>query len=128
MTAAVISFRQVVATGFFARTLLSDQPVFEPLRLIQAARPVTGLRVIEDVSTALRHNREEEIALPKLKEELAIHPGIGVHQLDRVTELFVAFPHTLDLDDPYVLLCLHDLPRKDVLGMVETCFGRNGSA
>jgi hypothetical protein len=83
--------------------------------------------MIEDVSTALRHDREKKIALPKFKKELAIHPGIDIHQLDCVTELFVALPHTLDLDDPYVLLCLDDLPRKDVLGMVETCFGRNRS-
>ena len=66
--------------------------------------------------------------MPKLKKELAIHPGIDVHQLDRVTELFVAFPHPLDLDEPYVVLCFHDLSRKDILGAVETFFGRAGTA
>jgi hypothetical protein len=84
--------------------------------------------VIKDVSTALRQNREKEIALPKFKKELAIHPGIYVHQLDRATELLVAFPHTIDLNEPYVVLCFHDLPRKDILGAVEACFGRAGRA
>jgi hypothetical protein len=84
--------------------------------------------VIKDVATALRQNREKEIALPELKIELAIHLGIDVHQLDRVTELFVAFPHTLDVNEPYVVLCLHDLPREDILGVVEPCCGRDGIA
>jgi hypothetical protein len=84
--------------------------------------------VKEDVSAALRQNREKEIALPEFEIKLAIHPGIDVHQLDRVTELFVAFPHTLDVDEPYVVLRFHDLPRKDVLGAAETCFGRAGNA
>jgi len=86
------------------------------------------LRVIEDFSTAFRQNRKKEIALPKFKKELAIHPGIDVHQLDRAMELFVAFPYTLDRNEPYVLLCSHDLARKHVLGAVETCFGSAGSA
>jgi hypothetical protein len=84
--------------------------------------------VIEDLSAALRQNREKDIALPKFEEELAIHPGIDVHQLDRVTELLVTFPHALDFNEPDVVLCVHDLPGKDVLGAVETFFGRAGSA
>jgi hypothetical protein len=86
------------------------------------------LRVIKDFPTALRQDREKEIALPKLKRELAIHPGIHVHQLDGVTEIFTAFPHTIHLDEPYVVLCVHDLTRKDILGAVETFCGRAGSA
>ena len=82
----------------------------------------------EDFPTALRQNRKEEIALPQFKIELAIHLGIDVHQLDRVTELFVAFPHTLDVNEPYVVLCLHDLAAEDELRVVETCFGRDGIA
>jgi hypothetical protein len=84
--------------------------------------------VKEDFSTALRQNREEEIALPQFKIELAIHPGIDIHQLDRATELFVALPHTLDVNEPYVVLCLHDLPGEDKLRVVETCLGSNGIA
>jgi hypothetical protein len=81
--------------------------------------------VIKDVSTALRQNREKEVALSEFKIELAIHLGIDVHQLDRVTELLVALPHTLDFHEPYVVLCFHDLPREDILGVVEPCFGRD---
>jgi hypothetical protein len=84
--------------------------------------------VIEDLSAALRQNREKDIALPKFEEELAIHPGIDVHQLDRATELFVALPHTLDVNEPYVVFCLHDLPGEDKLRVVETCLGSNGIA
>jgi ribosomal protein L1 len=84
--------------------------------------------VIEDVSTALRQNREKEIALPELKVELAIHLGIDVHQPDRATELVVAFPHTLDFNEPYMVLCFHDLAREDILGVVEPFGGRNGIA
>lgn len=84
--------------------------------------------MIEDFSTALRDNREEEIALPKFKRELAIHPGINVHQLNGVTELLVTFPHTLDFNEPDVVFCVHHLPRKDILGAVETFFGRVGRA
>ena len=95
---------------------------------MQASRPVTGLWVIEDFSTALRDNREKEIALPKFKRELAIHPGINVHQLNRVTELLVTFPYTLDFNQPDVVLCIHDLPSKNILGAVEPIFGRVGRA
>jgi hypothetical protein len=84
--------------------------------------------VIKDFSTALRQDREKEIALPEFERELAIHPGIYVHQLDRVTEIFAALPHTIHLNEPYVVLCVHDLPREDILGAVETFFGRVGSA
>jgi hypothetical protein len=84
--------------------------------------------VIKDVSPALRQDREKEIALPKPEKELAIHPGIDVHQLDDVTELFMAFPHTLDLNEPYVVLCLDDLAGEHILGAVEAGFGRDGIA
>jgi hypothetical protein len=84
--------------------------------------------VIKDFSTALRQDREKEIALPEFERELAIHPGIYVHQLDRVTEIFAAFPHTIGLNEPHVALGVHDLTRKDILGAVEAFFGRAGSA
>jgi len=82
----------------------------------------------EDFPTALRQNRKEEIALPKFKIELAIHPGIDVHQLDPVTDLFAALPHAFDVNEPYVVLCLHNLPAEHKLRVIEACLGRDGIA
>jgi hypothetical protein len=84
--------------------------------------------VIKDVSTALRHDREKKITLPKLERELAVHLRVNVHQLDLASELFLTFPHALDLDEPYVVPCLDDLAGKHILGPIEAGFGRDGIA
>ena len=97
-------------------------------RRLQGFCPVADLRVIKYVSTALRQNREEKIALPKLEKELAVYGGIDVHQLDGATELFMLLPHALDLNLPGVRLCFHDLPGKYILGALEASFGRDGIA
>ena len=94
-------------------------------RRLQGSRPVAHLRVIKDVSTALRQDREKKIALPKLKKELAVHPCMDVHQLDAAGEPFMAFPHALDLNEPCVVLCLHDLAGEHILGAVEAGLGRD---
>ena len=84
--------------------------------------------MIKDFSTALCQNRKKEIALPKLEEELAIHPRVNIHQLDRTTQLLLPFPHTLDFHEPDVVLRAYDLPGKNILGAVETFVGRIGRA
>src|SRR5262249_20782955 len=97
--------------GSLSRAMLPSDQILEPERLIalggdarrpQGSRPVAGLRVIEDVATTFGQDREEQIALSKLKKELAVHLGIDVHQLDGAGEPFTAFPHALDLDQPRV--------------------------
>jgi hypothetical protein len=62
--------------------------------------------VIKDVSTAFRQDREKNIALSSVKKELAVQRCVDVHQLERASELFVAFPDALDLNEPGVVICL----------------------
>ena len=61
-------------------------------------------------------------------KELAVHGGIDVHQLDGAGKLLTPLPHALDLDEPGVCVCFHDLPGKYVLGAVETGRRRDGVA
>src|ERR1700704_6898048 len=116
--------------------LLSDQ-VLEPKRLIplggnarrlQGSRPVARLRMIKDFSTALRQDREKNIALSSLKKEFAVQRCVDVHQLDGASEPFMAFPHALDLNEPCMVFCSDNLAGKHILGAVETSFGRDGIA
>src|SRR5262245_9420138 len=121
----------------FARAMFPGDKILDPQRLIplggnaprlQAARPVAHLRVIEDVSTALREDRKEKIPLPLLKEEFAVDSCIDVHQLDGARELVMTLPHAVDRDDPGVVLGLDDLAGEYILRAVETGFGRDGVA
>jgi hypothetical protein len=105
----------VPGAGLFSRAILPSDEVLKPWRLIplggnarrlQRPRPVARLRVIKDVSTALRQDREKNIALSSVKKELTVHRCVDVHQLDRASELFVAFPDALDLNEPGVVICL----------------------
>jgi hypothetical protein len=40
----------------------------------------------------------------------------------------MAFPHSLDLNEPHVMVCLHDPSHEHILGAVETCVRREGIA
>src|ERR1700716_1977650 len=82
--------------------------------------------MIKDFSTALRQDREKNIALSRLKKEFAVQRCVDVHQLDGASELFMAFPYALDLDEPCMIFCLDDLAGKPILGAVEAGFGRDG--
>ena len=84
--------------------------------------------MIKDFSTALRQDREKNIALSRLKKEFAVQRCVDVHQLDGASEPFMAFPHALDLNEPCMVFCLDHLAGKHILGAVETSFGRDGIA
>src|SRR5215211_2991119 len=124
----------LLVAGWFSRAMLPRDQVLQPYGLValsgntrrlQGFGPIADLRVIKYVSTALRQNREKQIALPKLEKELAVYRGIDVHQPDGAAELFMPLPHALDLNLPGVRLCFHDLPGKYILGAVKTGFGRD---
>src|SRR6266581_4137237 len=106
------------AARFYWAMVPSDQvlqpqglvPVSGNARRLQGFDPVADLRVVEYLATAFRQNRKKEIALPKLEKELAVRGGIDVHQLDGASEFLMPLPHPLDLNEPGVRVCFHDLP------------------